>query len=173
MTTKRTVLSLFIALLFAVVAQPAIADSGSGLSALNGEKVVPPVQTEAAGLFSFNVVSGGNMLEITLCASNISDVNSVQIHRGSDDETGPAVITVCGGDSGRKCTNLIHDNLLIREYITELDNGDPVSSIAGDLASGDYYVDVDTAAYPNGEIRGQIRSGFLPWQMTDMWEDLQ
>ena len=110
---------------------------------LTGAKEVPE-EGDANGRGSFSAVFDGNRLCYGLTNKNIEDPAAAHIHRGSKREAGPVVIELqppAAGDPGAssECVRVAR-------------------SLARGIAQnpGSYYVNVHTAGFPDGAIRGQL-----------------
>lgn len=109
---------------------------------LDGFAVTPgPGVTVGAGTVNITVDPTGKEVCYTLKVSNIGAVTSTYIHEGLPGEAGPVVLAL--KDAVRqpaKCVNT------------------PASVIQG-LTSGDgaFYVDANTADYPDGALRAQLK----------------
>ena len=89
------------------------------------------------------VVDQGGQLCYTLTYSGISKPTAAHIHRGVKGQAGPVAIDFDYPKNGDKgCVPV--DAAKLREVSDK---------------PGDYYVNVHTAEFPNGAIRGQLRPG--------------
>src|SRR5262245_33158650 len=118
---------------------------------LTGEKEVPPVNTAASGLSDIAVRTGRcpsagsasdcNMLVGTVQTTGIN-ATAAHVHRGAPTENGPVIVALVktGADvwSVPLGTSLTDSQL-------------------DDYRAGRLYVNVHSAAQPNGEIRAQIK----------------
>ena len=111
---------------------------------LTGEHVTPTVDTEAVGLGTFHLYSDLSTLDYRLAVTDIMSVAAAHLHTGWPGENGGVAIGLYDGS-------------------VPFGPGTPVSGLrdlnAGhllDLMSGYYYVNVHTAAYGGGEVRGQV-----------------
>jgi len=109
---------------------------------LTGLNEVPPVVTTATGMGGVQVTLGHDKVQYRFVVNGLSGaITAAHIHEGAIGVSGPVVVGL--GVSG---------NTLIGDL--------PVSGLPADfvtkLLAGAYYVNVHTAANPNGEVRGQI-----------------
>jgi glucose/arabinose dehydrogenase len=123
---------------------------------LSGAEEVPPVETDATGLATFEANRAETAVRYTLSVRNIEDVLAAHIHCAPAGENGPVGVTLFSGGP------VTVEGLLARGTITEPDAGNgcgwtSVGDVIAALRSGDTYVNVHTAANPPGEIRGQIK----------------
>ncbi|HET6242889.1 MAG: CHRD domain-containing protein [Bacteroidetes bacterium] len=110
---------------------------------LNGGQEVPPVTTSAYGLGVFNLLQSQDNLMFHVVVQGLSGaITGVHLHSGA--------MGVAGGvveDLGPFMTG----NVITGEV-------DPAAYL-NDLLAGNVYINVHTAANPNGEIRGQLIMG--------------
>ncbi len=104
-------------------------------TALSGDEVVPPVVTEASG--GCSAVLNGSDLTID-CAHDVQDAVAAHVHAGPRDGNGPVIFDL--GDA----TSPIHAVWSLS--VDELEM----------LRDGELYYQVHSAAYPPGELRGQL-----------------
>jgi hypothetical protein len=117
---------------------------------LTGEAEVPgPGDPDATGTVAILVVPAADLICYQLTWQNIDGtVFGAHIHEGAEDEAGPIVVSLFGGPLGpstafsgtgsfQSCTR---------------------SAEADDIAENpeNYYVNIHTADFPNGAIRGQL-----------------
>ena len=135
---------------------------------LSGLQEVPVVLTAARGDFRARVVSDGGAFEYVLRVSHLgSDVQEAHIHIGQVGANGGVAVLLCdaGGGGAPVCP------AAPRGEVSGLIMADDVLGVPGQgLGAGDLrkllramksratYVNVHTAGFPSGEIRGQIRA---------------
>ncbi|WP_168118640.1 CHRD domain-containing protein [Paenibacillus sp. HB172176] len=127
---------------------------------LRGRNVVPPVQTFARGTASFSTVGNNNVraLRFSLSIRNINQVTQAHIHLGQPGANGPIVATLFGPSKfGISVRRGIVTGTLTRSDLQGPLQGLSLRSLIREINRGNAYVDVHTAQYPNGQIRGQIR----------------
>ncbi|HEX9616072.1 MAG TPA: CHRD domain-containing protein, partial [Anaerolineales bacterium] len=117
---------------------------------LTGRDEVPPVMTDAASAARFTLSEEMNSLHYEIAVVNIEDITAAHLHPGFRGEEGPPEITIYSPTDPR-----------------DFDPENPLSGDASltaeqllDLLVGGYYLNIHTSAYPEGEIRGQVESGF-------------
>ena len=105
---------------------------------LSGDQEVPPVTTEAKGMARFNLEKPDrSVLHYEVKTEGLSGApTAVEIHKGAMGATGDLLLTLDAAE--------LHGHLPV--------SADQIAA----LESGDTYVNVVTAANPDGEIRGQI-----------------
>jgi subtilisin-like proprotein convertase family protein len=104
---------------------------------LAGSNEVPPNGSTASGIGSFVYNTASRQLNYSISSSGLS-TTAAHIHEGVAGINGPVVHTL------DHTSNPIHGVWTLSE------------SQAGSLANAGLYVNVHTAAFPGGEIRGQI-----------------
>ena len=128
------------------------------LARLSGAGTVPPIQgrNRAWGQADLTLDSDNTALDYRLKALRIkSGVIQVRIHHGLPNDNGPVVAYLFEpADSG------IDQHLNTRGRLTR---SDLVGPLAGDfegfvdaLRAGELYINIDSKAFPQGEIRGQV-----------------
>jgi hypothetical protein len=114
------------------------------------------VDSAARGSASLRLLPGDTELKFSLIVRRLDDVTHAHIRAGLPNENGPIVATLYGPvvPDGRSNGRIAQGNL---------SQADLVGPYAGDFAgfvdalgNGELYLSVETAAYPAGEIRGQI-----------------
>lgn len=112
---------------------------------LAGENEVPQVNTAATGRAVMVLDQDLNTLYYRLAVSDLISATAAHIHLGAPGQNGPVVFPLYTGAG-------------------TFDEGHPISGSitftdteqVNNLLSGNYYVNVHTAAYPGGAIRGQL-----------------
>ncbi len=119
---------------------------------LTGSEVVPPTGSDGTGLFAIQVdscstVASGDSLDATyfIGQGGLADVTGAHLRRGAGGVNGPIVATLATGDF-MDVFGLIR---LSRDDCDALDRGE-------------LYVVIETVAYPQGIIRGQVIEGLVP-----------
>jgi len=111
-------------------------------AALTGAKEVPPADPNGTGTAHIAVASALNTLCADLKVQDIGAVTAAHIHRGAAGVNGPPVVTLSAPDDD----NDSDDCDVVEDAILD----EIVANPAG------FYVNVHTADYPNGAIRGQL-----------------
>lgn len=115
-------------------------------STLTGAQVVPSVTSIGSGTGVVSVDPATNQIRATIVTA---DVNGTQahVHLGATGVAGPVVFSLTENEAGSgvwtTTATLTTDQL-------------------AQLTAGNYYFNVHTAAYPDGEIRGQILAQLPP-----------
>ena len=149
---QRGILACAAGLALACAADSTSAPPGAYTAALTGAREVPAVVTSASGTASF--VLTGTTVTYTIAATGFSSPLTVgHVHLGAAGETGPVIVPFnISAQSGTVATGAI-------------DVGAPITfgniTISGDslrrlFENGRAYVNLHTAAFPGGELRGQV-----------------
>lgn len=117
---------------------------------LDGTQVVPQVSTNATGNGSF-VVNADRTITYELTTHNLNGA-AAHLHLGAPRVSGAMQFTLSGGPTDWAGTTA------------------PLSSPQfSEVQAGLFYVDVHTAAHPNGEIRGQLASQGVSYGYACPW----
>ena len=142
----------FVALLACGSDSALSAGSDTYVAALSGAREVPAVQTTASGLATFNRV--GAKVTYTVTATGFTTPLTVgHVHIGEAGVIGPVIVpfTILA-QSGTVASGSIDLSAPITQGNITI-SGDSLRTL---FESGKTYVNLHTAAYPGGEIRGQI-----------------
>jgi hypothetical protein len=108
---------------------------------LSGSKEVPPADPDGWGRAKVTINDAANTICTDLEVRDIGEVTAAHIHRGGPGVNGPVVVTLDAPDDNDSDDCDTKDDALVDEI-----RHNP----------GGFYVNVHTAAYPNGAIRGQL-----------------
>ncbi len=137
-------LTLLLATPFTVVRADHLRDHLLFSAKLEGAQETPPVTTSATGVASLVLNRTRDTLFISASVAGLSGpIAGVHIHEGLPGVAGPVVVNLMPMLSGNK----------IMGHIT---GANLTPAILAKYFNGLYYINVHTAANPNGEIRGQI-----------------
>jgi hypothetical protein len=123
---------------------------------MSGAGEVPPVCTFAAGKAHFILARKSRKLYFTIKVNQIFGVTQAHIHHGLPNANGPVVaflfgpVDPTGLINGRLARGVIREDDLLDGFAGDFDG------FVEALRNGEFYVNVHTAKYPPGEIRGQI-----------------
>jgi hypothetical protein len=141
--TNIGTLSAFAALLLSGIAPAMAGEGGRKLSTtLTGAAEIPgPGDSDGKGSVTIRVNPGQSQVCYELAVSNIDTATAAHIHTGAVGVAGPVAVMLTAPASGTSsgCAQISRD--LAKELIRSPQN---------------YYVNVHTATYPNGAIRGQL-----------------
>jgi uncharacterized repeat protein (TIGR01451 family) len=115
-------------------------------AALSGADEVPPVVTPASGRATFVLHTGTNELTYALRVSQIGSITGASIHTGAAGVNGPVLVTLYSGTPSFDPNHPLMGSVAL----------DPADAAAILADPAGFYVDVHTAAYPAGEVRGQM-----------------
>lgn len=123
-------------------------------ASLSGDVVVPPaLLTPASGQASFRAENQQLSYDVTL--QTITGVTDVRIHAGAAGVNGPLIADLySAGPSGTITSGTIAAGDLVAASVA----GMSIESLLVLMRAGNAYIQVDTQAYPNGELRGQIHA---------------
>jgi hypothetical protein len=134
-------------------------------ASLSGAQEVPPINTAGTGNFEMTIQPGGISFSVTF-ADLSSPLMAAHAHFAPTKVSGGVMIWVCGGGGQPACPAATEGE--ITGTITAANVTGPVAQgiAAGDLDSaleavrdGLAYMNLHTANFGSGEIRGQIRRG--------------
>jgi hypothetical protein len=160
------VVGVLVVPLIAFLGSSAIAgdDHGSTVKAkLTGFSQVPAVSTTGRGSFRAQISS--DKITFTLTYSNLEAAASVaHIHFGQSSAAGGVVAFLCGGGGMPACpaSGTVTGTITAANIIGPADQGIASGEFAEAVAAirgGVTYVNVHSAKFPNGEIRGQLTGG--------------
>jgi hypothetical protein len=137
----------------AVVAAPALAGGNNEFEAdLDSGAEVPRNTSEADGEAEFTISRTGRSISYKLEAEDLSGrAQAAHVHLGRPGQAGPVLLTICG----RPCTLPRSGRLTARRFSKAA--GVPnFRTAVRRLRAGRTYVNIHTAKYKAGEIRGQI-----------------
>jgi hypothetical protein len=123
-----------------ILASPALAEMVKFSATLDAAQEVPPTSSSATGKADISFDTESKMLEWTLDYSGLSgDAAAAHFHGpAAAGENADVAVPIPDPASGAKGSATLTD------------------AQAADLMGGKYYVNVHTAANPDGEIRGQV-----------------
>ncbi|HSQ78220.1 MAG TPA: CHRD domain-containing protein [Nitrospirota bacterium] len=157
----RTTLKLILLAVLTIVLNVSLAMAASHefKAKLSGKQVTPAVTTKAEGSAEFKLSKDGKELTYHLKVEGIENVTAAHIHTGKMGENGGPV---AGLFAGPKKEGKFH-GVLAKGTITDNDlvgplAGKTIADLVAMIKDGSAYVNVHTDKYPDGEIRGQIKS---------------
>ena len=153
MKASHALSALVIALAIQGVAR-ADFDATADLSGLNE---VPPNASSATGFAMIHYDAATEVLSVTVTFSDLTGVPTAgHIHVGSSTEAGPVILPFSGlpaSTSGTFSLDLTAADLIPRPANGINTFADAIAAIQSENA----YVNLHTASFPGGEIRGQVR----------------
>ncbi len=128
--------------------QVAPGDSVIFLAVLNGKQEVPSVNTNASGGGRFVLSADRTALSYHVKVGNLGGaIAAAHFHRAAAGVNGPVVRTIAFTDTTAIGTWKSTDSEALS------------LALVAELLAGNIYVNVHTAAFPGGQIRGQVRTG--------------
>lgn len=132
---------------------------------LAGFNQVPPILTPGSGSFRARLAANGRSIRYQLSFSNLtSSAGAAHIHFGHTTDNGGIMAFLCGGgdkpacpDRGGTIVGTIEPEDVLAIPSQGLEAGD-FTALLRIIRAGLAYVNVHTANFPDGEIRGQIRA---------------
>jgi hypothetical protein len=123
-----------------LVASPAVAETMAFTAELNGSSQVPPTDSKARGKGDFTYDDTSKKLTWTITYWGLSKAKAAHLHgAASQGANADTMITVSPLQSPIKGAAILTE--------------EQVKALTG----GDMYIDVHSAKYPDGEIRGQLK----------------
>lgn len=111
---------------------------------LNGAQEVPAVTTSAYGVASFGMTKTFDQISFDIVADGLSGpITGAHLHTGAVGVAGGVAVDLSGVIVGNRMMGTIM-------------SADITNDLIHDLLTGNIYINVHTAANPNGEIRGQV-----------------
>jgi len=111
---------------------------------LNGRHEVPTGSPIGHGIVNLNLKAAGGKVCWTFKIVGLPKPRAAHIHRAPAGKAGPIVVALGGAYKAKGCTSAPKKTI---EAIESKPNA--------------YYVNVHTAKYPNGAIRGQLVAGMV------------
>ena len=120
---------------------------------MNGAAEVPRSDSSATGSARFTVSSNGRKIRYQLRARGLSGApQAAHLHLGAPGEAGPVLISIA-----TQQFSLPRRGTLTARQFTAVDSVDTFRKAVRAVRAGRTYVNIHTAMYPGGEIRGQVR----------------
>lgn len=111
---------------------------------LDGSQEVPAVSTNAAGVASFVINATRDSICVNISVTGLSGpITGAHVHEGDMGVSGPVLINLSSFVNGNRIMTVLTGTAVSTANISK-------------FLSGKFYVNVHTAANPNGEIRGQL-----------------
>ena len=127
---------------------------------LRGQEVVPPVSTTARGRADF--VKVGQFIRYILRLRNIQDISGFHIHCAARGYNGPVGVTLSyavASPAGKWTEEVdVHPGSFTEPDAGNDCNWESLSDVEAAMSAGLAYVSVHTIAYPDGEVRGQVKA---------------
>lgn len=133
-------------------------------TAANGFEEVPAVLSKGNAAFFATINNGAQTISFKLTFNNLSsDASTATISFAQRGVNGGVVVFLCGGGSAAACpsgtSGTLTGTITASDIVAVTAQGVAAGSfqdLIDVIASGDGYVNISTADFPNGEVRGQI-----------------
>ena len=127
------------------------------LALLSGAEEVPPVETDAFGIFNARTNADETELTFNLITVGLEDILFAHIHIAPAGVNGPVTAFLFEADVDPVTENghLSSGTITSADLVGPLE-GMTIADLLDEIRSGNAYVNVHTSAHPSGEIRGQI-----------------
>jgi hypothetical protein len=155
-------------LVFGIVAAATAGGGGKkngGLKAhLSGYQEVPSISTAAQGRFKAKI--NGSQIDFKLSYTGLEGpVRFAHIHFGQKGVNGGVSAFLCGGGSKPACpqSGEVTGSIVAADVIGPANQGiaaGEIDELIAAMRHGVTYANVHSDAFPDGEIRGQIRKGY-------------
>jgi hypothetical protein len=157
----RLLSAVLLSVLLITLGTAALADAPDRAFMARLSAEAPGVTTEAWGHAVFNLSDDGTVLRYRLIVHNLYDVSMAHIHVAPPGENGPVAVWLYPSAPPAQPIPGRFDGVLGQGTITDANLVGPLADMTlADLldamSAGNTYVNVHTAQYPCGEIRGQI-----------------
>jgi len=151
-------LCLFVMLVTVMTASFGFAAETSFRAKLKGYYLAPGVRTSSKGVADFKLSTDGKELRYKLTVKNIENVTGAHIHMGKKRKNGPPLAGLFAGPKkeGKFTGILVEGTIMEKDLMGDL-QGKSLDELVKLIKSGNTYVSVHTDAFPDGEIRGQIK----------------
>jgi hypothetical protein len=137
---------------------------------LTGAEEVPARQTRAQGQAVFQISPDESEVSYRLIASNIQNVTQAHIHCGPAGANGPVVVWLYPNPSataplpgnGGRHDGVLAENTFDSSHVRPTTNPNcpggvaTLADVLDRIRTGHAYVNVHTAQFPPGEVRGQL-----------------
>ena len=160
-------LGLLLALVGVAAANGGGSDRKSFKAQLTGFQEVPAISTTGTGSLRLKVNSANTEVAFTLTFSGLQGGNAVasHIHIGQPGVNGGVTVFFCGGGGKPACpaatsgtvTGTFTSSDVLAVTAQGIAAGD-LGAVLRAMRAGVTYVNIHTAAFPSGEIRGQIKA---------------
>ncbi|GGG20841.1 hypothetical protein GCM10011323_26050 [Pontibacter amylolyticus] len=118
--------------------------------ALTGANEVPPVTTQATGTFKGTYNMDTKVLSYTISFQGITPT-AMHFHKGGVGVAGPVTVPINPGTSNDPYSSA-------NPYVSPMTRSTSPLTAAqeAELLAGEWYVNIHSDQYPNGELRGQV-----------------
>jgi hypothetical protein len=156
-TMGKVKLLLFVMLAAFLTASTGFAAETSFKAKLSSKDEVPSHKTKSSGKAEFKLSKDGKQLTYKLYVKNVVDASAAHIHNAKKGENGPPIVGLFSGEKKGKFTGVLSQGIITDADLIGSLQGKTLAELATLMKSGETYVNVHTDAFPDGEIRGQIK----------------
>lgn len=147
-----------LAIVFASTSVGAVKFMGKYAVKLTGQNETPAVETKASGMAYLTRKEHDTKLDWKLNVKNIEGVTMAHLHLAPKGQEGPPVADLYTGPEKKgKFSGTLSKGTITDKDLTGPMQGKTVKDLIDQIKAGNVYVNVHTAAHPNGELRGQIK----------------
>jgi hypothetical protein len=152
-------LQLFMCAVLAAVlfAATGFAGEKSFKAKLTPKEELVTIASKATGTAEFKLSKDSKTLSYKLRVKNIKNANSAYIHKGKKSESGTPVAVLFSGERKGKFSGTLSEGTITEKELQGELQGKPLDDLLVLIKGEDAHVNVHTDAYPDGEIRGQIK----------------
>jgi hypothetical protein len=128
------------------------------VAVLGGQKAIPPNESAASARATFLLSADGASLRYRVTVARLNNLTLVALRQGGSAAEGPPVALLFGPRVVRGQAN----GLLVEGTLTAADLSGPLvgapslAALAAAMRAQTVYVEIDTVAFPRGELRGQV-----------------
>jgi hypothetical protein len=124
---------------------------------LSGSNVVPPVSSVASGSLTLSVSADGSSVDYVLTVNDLVALTRARMRQGAVGETGAEIFTLYNGPTRTDTfTGIVSQGSFTAGELRGPLAGQTIADLLALIEAGFVYVNVGTAANPDGEIRGQL-----------------
>jgi len=150
-------LLLLVVLAAVLAASTGFAAEKSFKAKLTPKQEVPSHKTKATGKAEFKLSVDGKTLSYKLHVKNIMNASAAHIHKGKKGENGPPLVGLFSGERKGAFSGMLSEGTITEKDLLGDLQGKSLNDLIILIKAGEAYVNVHTDAYPDGEIRGQIK----------------
>jgi hypothetical protein len=145
----------------APTASPALpASERKFVAVLTGEKQIPPSASPATARATFFLSDDGAEVRYRITVARLNGVTLAALRRGREGTRGEPAAILFGPRHVRGESNglLVDGAIAARDLIGPPGDSPSLPALIEAMREQTVYVEIDTADFPNGEIRGQVHS---------------
>jgi len=120
-------------------------------AALSGRQEVPPVVSTGTGTATIDIATNRRQITVTVEVTGLTGITEAHVHFGFPGVDGPIIFPLASSSF----TSPLTVTLTEADFLPAVNVATFEAALLA-IERGDMYVNVHTAAFPNGEIRGQV-----------------